>query len=161
MWDAMRTHPWTRPLWKFREFLVEITKELAMQFTTTDQASGNRRVVCYELFARERVLLATLPCFNHQTFLGHLDMVIAVWTAAFLCRLYNVAKFFNMGAHRLRCAMVVPRYVRDVTDFAEGFPQESDIAYGQELVSYVEAWEKQDLDGKQRPKPIHLHNTYV
>ena len=152
LWDAMRTHPWTRPLWKFREFLVKITKELAMQFSTTDQASGNRRVVCYELFSRARVLLATLPCFNHQTFLGHLDMVIAVWTGAFLCRLYNVAKFFNMGAHRLRCAMVVPRYVRDATVFGEGFPQESDIAYGQELVSYVEAWEKQNLDGKQLPK---------
>lgn len=52
LWDAMRLHPWTAPIHRFKCVLAEITSSLPMQFAANDQASGNIKLVAYETLIR-------------------------------------------------------------------------------------------------------------
>jgi hypothetical protein len=144
LWDAMRTHPFTAYIWRFKRALAALTIELPLEVATTDQASGNVKLLAFQLLLSTRILYGSLPCLNHQCFLGHLDVVLAVFSATFLSHLHSVARFFNMGAHRLRCVMVVPGHLRSHTDFTVGFSAKSDMNFAEELINYAEVWESLD-----------------
>ena len=147
LWDAMRTHPWSKPLHRFKLFLEGIAT-LPFQFATSDQASGNVKLLAYEMLKRPLLLLLVLPCFNHQCFLGHLDMVVAVFRATFLSSMYSTARFFNMGAHRLRCCMVVATFLEKAVEFVIGYPSCADGLFAEELLAYVRQWDSKATDAK-------------
>jgi hypothetical protein len=144
LWDALRTHPFTRPLFRFKLALLELTLELPLEVPATDQASGNTKLLSFQLLVSPDTLLEGIPCLNHQNFLGHMDVVLSSFSASFLGRLHSSARFFNMSAHRLRCVMVAPVHIRSHTHFVAGYPAPSDIAFASELVSYVKVWERDD-----------------
>jgi hypothetical protein len=104
---------------------------------------------------RSSVMMASIPCLNHQTFLSHLDMVLAVFNAMFLSKMHSTARFFNMGAHRLRCTMSVPSFLRSgVVRFVEGYPDQHDTAFSLEVLSYIEAWQVRALDAENPRKSV-------
>ena len=84
LWDALRTHPFSRPAWQFMKRLEELTTHLPLQCRTTDSASGNTKLLAFALTVAT-AMLWSLPCLNHQCFLGHLDMLIG-------CSFYLSAK---------------------------------------------------------------------
>jgi hypothetical protein len=110
-----------------------------------------------------RSLLAKSACMNHQNFLGHLDMALAIWHADFLGRLYNSAKFLNMGANRLRCVMLLtgPR-IRDFVSFEVGFADPIDKAFQKEVVDYVRTWQSEkQIDGRSHADIVQKYFDLV
>jgi hypothetical protein len=73
---------------------------------------------------------------------------MAVWKPFFMTSMYNTTKFFNMGTHRLRCAMICASIdIRTLIDFRIGHPDLLDVEFAQELLDYVFRWDKQTKNG--------------
>ena len=140
LWDALRMHPWTKAIWSFKCRLFELAA-LALQLSTTDSASGNDKLHAFETSFFPNVMMSSLPCMNHQNNLGRMDVILATIGQAPLTSMYWLAKFKNMGTHRLRCMITANRHVRSVISFSIGVQSEADASFATEAVAFIRRWE--------------------
>ena len=104
IWNGMRCHAMSRPVWRFILRMMELST-YKFAFPCTDAASGNRKVHCYMLQVPSLSfwLIFVMLCMNHQNWVGHMDMVLAIFGKKLLGSLYHVSRFHNIGCNRLRC----------------------------------------------------------
>jgi hypothetical protein len=75
LYDASRTHPFTRMVNWFKLLLARITLELAFQMATHDRASGNLKSLAYEVpVILIRVLLSCSETISPIVFLDMIDI---------------------------------------------------------------------------------------
>ena len=140
LWDALRVHPWTKAIWSFKCRLFQLA-DLALQLSTTDSASGNDKLHAFEKSFFPNVMMSSLPCMNHQNNLGRMDGILATIGQAPLTSMYWLAKFKNIGTHRLRCMITANRHVRSVISFSIGVQSEADASFATEAVAFIRRWE--------------------
>ena len=138
LWDALRTHPFTKVIWEFWQFLLVSAHRLPMTLWSTDDASSNRKVkALHHIKEPVSSLTFEIKCQNHQNFIGELHTTMIIFGRSLIRSQVFAARFFNMGCHRLRCVMVL---------FASGQQSPQDALFATEFQHYIGYWAGTDTE---------------
>ena len=116
LWAALRGHPLTQPVMRFKRALLDRAVESggqAFDLSCTDAASGNDLLFAAECivddprWAKDRIL-----CMNHQNHHTMMVLVHAVVGIALVSALYTMSSFLRMGTYLLRCVLALRMFLR-------------------------------------------------
>ena len=131
---ASRNSYFGKIMWNFSRRVFQLA-DMKFRLGANDKASGNDRLVAFEMNEADSrsVIMDYIDCLNHQNMLGHVGVVIAVYSPDFLYSINAAASFFNLRTHRLRLLMHVRDFVRQHLDVLPGDTELADVAFAQEV----------------------------
>ena len=120
--------------------MFELSLELKFRFGVVDAASGNEKYIGVERSQLAGVCSTDYSfCFNHQTMLGQLDMIVTVFMSEFLKTMHSVTSFLNYSCHRLRMMLSLRPFLAKKIKLLRGTPLAIDSAYAAECRGFLGA----------------------
>jgi hypothetical protein len=121
--------------------LFALATGFASRWGCTDAASGNaayQAVEASDLKGKADVDYGW--CSNHQTMLGHIEMIVSVFGASFLKAMHKTATFLNLSTHRLRMMLTLRDVLFGLIVLRQGTPPAVDVKYAEEVKGYLGRW---------------------
>ena len=135
LWEAMHSHPWTKPIARFLATLSSGSTRFSLEKPCIDWASSNQKVDARLNNARPAEMWRdTRPCMNHQFFLCDGVAINIVFGLQLLIDLHASARFLNSAAVLLRCAITVSDFLMAKVRLTDKPPTSMDKMYTGEVL---------------------------
>ena len=150
--DAKRNAPYTKPTDDFTMFLLRSKATVpGMKVSCRDEASGNVLLCACEATEFPDILSDDHPCFSHQTQLGEVQIVFAVYTVDFYFELNATTTFWNSGVNRVRLMMGCQEFAESSIDFVTTVLP-LDARYATQMVEYLVTYASIDTSRRRKRK---------
>ena len=143
---ALTDHDFTRPIQNFQDTLNAYSESLSVVQNVPDNATSNRAVTEQQILVHPQT--ESLPCFNHQTWIGEFVALQATFPTL-LREMFGSIAFVGSGTNLVRCACCCYDWAMDKITGED--PSDADNIFSEEFLRYLRCW-----DGRERAQKKHL-----